>query len=131
MENTCIYCDGEFTNLNGYLVCNTCEIVYFSKNISPKQKRELIKKHLNNIQGKLKKHQTNLHTIDQKYVLKENLTEIEKEIYKNLSEFQSIRVELEMYIKGQSDLCKKQEQHLLYRLLVLSEWLSKHFESDV
>lgn len=127
----CKFCGKTAKLFKGIYVCDECRTVAFSKNISPKQKRELIKKYLNNIQKKLKKHQPNLHTIDQKYVLKENLTEIEKEIYENLSEFQSIRVELEMYIKSQSDLCKKREQHLLYRLLVLSEWLSKHFESDV
>lgn len=71
-----------------------------------------------------------LHDIEQKYILNKDLTPNEQEIRKNIAEFQAIRLELEMYINNVSQLCEKNERSLLYKLIILSEWLSKYFGRD-
>ena len=71
-----------------------------------------------------------LHSIEQRHINGEELTAKELEIRDNISEFQSIRSDLETYIKNDFQLSEKNARHLLYRLLVLSKWLSNYFRRD-
>lgn len=131
MKNTCIYCDGTITALNGYLVCDSCKTVCFSKDISDSEKKKLIKNYVISIQTGLEKHREFLHELEQKYINGVLLTAEEQMIRNNLLEFQDIRTELEIYLNNDSGtLNKKHIKSLLYRLLVISEWLSATFRRD-
>lgn len=123
----CKFCEMPTEMVEGVYVCNECCTVSFSKDIGLDQKQQLIMEYLNNIQKQLLEQQDYLHTIEQKHVLGEELFEIREKI----TEFQSLRLELEAHIKSNSQLKEKNERNLLYRLLILSKWLSKYFRRDV
>lgn len=127
----CKFCEMPTEIVEGVYVCNKCCTVSFSKDIGLDQKQQLIIEYLNNIQKQLLEQQDYLHIIEQKHVLGEELSETEFEIRKKITEFQSVRLELEAYIKSNSQLKEKNERNLLYRLLILSIWLSKYFRRDV
>jgi hypothetical protein len=68
-----------------------------------------------------------LYEIEQKYLSKKELQSNEEEIRTNMLEFQSIRSELELYVNTHSRLSSRRERELLYKLLTLSNWLTKYF----
>ena len=126
----CKFCEKPTIASGEFQLCNECHTVSFSKDITLEEKKYLILDYLNKIQCKVLEQQNFLHDIEQKYILNKALTPDEQEIRKNMAEFQTIRLELEMYINNGSQLCEKNERNLLYRLLILSEWLSKYFGRD-
>lgn len=126
----CKFCEKSTIVSGKFWLCNECHTVSFFKDITLEEKKRLILDYLNNIQCKVLEQQNFLHDIEQKYILNKDLTPNEQEIRKNIVEFQAIRLELEMYINNGSQLCEKNERSLLYRLLILSEWLSKYFGRD-
>lgn len=126
----CKFCEKSTIVSGKFRLCNECHTVSFFKDIKLEEKKRLILDYLNNIQCKVLEQQNFLHDIEQKYILNKDLTPNEQEIRKNIAEFQAIRLELEMYINNGSQLCEKNERSLLYRLLILSEWLSKYFGRD-
>lgn len=126
----CKFCEKPTVKLGEFQVCNECYTVSFLKEITLVEKKHLILDYLNKFQCKALEQQDFLHDIEQKYILNKDLTPDEQEIRKNMAEFQAIRLELETYIKNGSQLCEKNERNLLYRLLILSEWLSKYFGRD-
>ena len=126
----CKFCGKATKLLKGIYVCDECCTVSFSKNIELGQKQKLIIEYLNDIQTKVLEQKDYLHLIEQRYILGEELTE-ELEIRDKISEFQSIRLDLETYIKNDFQLSEKNGKHLLYRLLILSEWLTKYFRRDI
>lgn len=131
MEKTCVFCDGVINILNGYFVCDSCKTVYFSKNITDLEKKTLIKNYLSSIQDDLVKHREYLYGLEQKYINGVSLTVEEEIILNNLLEFRDIRIELEMYLSINSGtLNKKHIKCLLYRLLIISEWLSATFRRN-
>lgn len=131
MEKNCIFCDGTITDLNGYVVCDFCKTVCFSKDISDSEKKKLIKNYFIFIQTGLEKHREFLHNLEQKYINGVLLTAKEQMIRNNLLEYQDIRTELEIYLTNDSGtLNKKHIKSLLYRLLKISEWLSATFGRD-
>lgn len=126
----CKFCGKETKLLKGVYVCDECSTVSFSKDIEIKQKQKLITEYLNDIQEKVLEQKGYLHSIEQRHINGEKLTAEELEIRDNIYEFQSIRLDLETYIKNGFNLREKNCRHLLYRLLVLSEWLSNYFRRD-
>lgn len=126
----CKFCGKETKLLKGVYVCDECSTVSFSKDIELKQKQKLITEYLNDIQEKVLEQKDYLHSIEQRHINGEELTAKELEIRDNISEFQSIRSDLETYIKNDFQLSEKNARHLLYRLLVLSKWLSNYFRRD-
>ena len=126
----CKFCGKETKLLKGVYVCYECSTVSFSKDIELKQKQKLITEYLNDIQEKVLEQKDYLHSIEQRHINGEKLTAEELEIRDKIYEFQSIRLDLETYIKNGFNLREKNCRHLLYRLLVLSEWLSNYFRRD-
>ena len=126
----CKFCEKQTVEADGFWVCNECHTVSFLKDITAEERKNFVLDYLKNIQYKVLKQQDFLHAIEQKCILKEKLTPTEQEIRKNIDEFQSIRLELETYINNGSELYQKNERNLLYRLLILSEWLSKYFRRN-
>lgn len=126
----CKFCGKEAKLLKGVYVCDECSTVSFSKDIELKQKQKLITEYLNDIQEKVLEQKDYLHSIEQRHINGEKLTAEELEIRDNIYAFQSIRLDLETYIKNGFNLREKNCRHLLYRLLVLSEWLSNYFRRD-
>ena len=126
----CKFCGKETKLLKGVYVCDECSTVSFSKDIELKQKQKLITEYLNDIQEKVLEQKDYLHSIEQRHINGEKLTAEELEIRDNIYEFQSIRLDLETYIKNGFNLREKTCRNLLYRLLVLSEWLSNYFRRD-
>lgn len=125
----CKFCERPTEMMEGIYVCNECCTVSFSKNIKLEQKQKLIEEYLNDIQKKILEQQDYLYTIGEKYNLGEKLSVTEFEIFEKLTEFQSVQLDWEIYINSNSHLNEKDERKLLYRLLVLSKWLSKYFGS--
>ena len=123
----CKFCGKPTEMVEGIYVCNECCTVSFSKNIKLEQRQKLIEEYLNDIQKKILEQQDYLYTIAKKHNLGEELSVTEFEIFEKLNEFQSVRLDLEIYIKFNSHLNEIDERKLLYRLLVLSKWLSKYF----
>ena len=126
----CKFCGKETKLFKGFYICDECSTVSFSKDIEIKQKQKLITEYLNDIQEKVLEQKDYLHSIEQRHINGEKLTAEELEIRDNIYEFQSIRLDLETYIKNGFNLREKNCRHLLYRLLVLSEWLSNYFRRD-
>lgn len=127
----CTFCENELSIQSEFYVCNNCHTVCFSKNISLKDKCSLILEYLSDIQEKVIAQQAYLHDIEQKHILGDILTPDEKVIRTNMIEFQDIRLELNTRIKNGSHLNNDIERNLLYRLLILSEWLSEYFKEEV
>lgn len=126
----CKFCGKPTEVVDDVNVCNECCTVSFFKDIGLDQKQQLIMEYLNNVQKQLLEQQDYLHAIEQKHILGEKLSATELEIREKMIEFQSVRLELEAYIKINSHLNEKNERNLLYRLLILSKWLSKYFRRD-
>lgn len=126
----CMFCNKPAVKLGEYYVCDECQTVCFSKNIPLEEKYYLIRNFLSDIQCGVLKQQDILRDIEQEYISRGELTHEEFEIRNKVAEFQSLRLELEFLINNNSQLCEKSDRNLLYRLLVLSEWLSKNFKMD-
>ena len=126
----CMFCGKPTEVVDRVNVCNECCTVSFFKNIGLDQKQQLIMEYLNNIQKQLSEQQDYLHAIEQKHILGEELSATELEIHEKLTEFQSVRLELELCIKSNSQLKERSKRHLLYKLLMLSKWLLKYFRRD-
>ena len=123
----CIFCGKPTEMVEGIYVCNECCTVSFSQKNELEQRQKLVEEYLNNIQKKLLEQQDYLHTIVQKHTSGEELSITEHEIFEKLTEFHSVRLGLEIYINFNSHSNEIDERKLLYRLLVLSKWLSKYF----
>ena len=126
----CRFCGKPSTKHEGVNVCKDCETVCFFENVSINEKHQKITEYLVKTQSQVLEQQNYFHQIEQKYLLGEILLPLEQEIRTNLLEFQSIRGELEVYIRDGAALNSKNERQLLYRLLMLSKWLSKYFRRD-
>ena len=128
MDKPCIYCEGATDEFLNFIVCNSCKTVCFTKNITDEEKTSLIEGYIKSIQCGLLKQQDFLHKIEQKHINGEKLSDKENEIRVNLLEFHNIRMELNIYKTGNGNtLNKKNIKNLLYRLLMISEWLSTNF----
>lgn len=127
----CTFCENELSTQSGFNVCNNCHTVCFSKKSALENKYSLILKYLSDIQEKVIAQQAYLHDIEQKHILGDILTPDEKVIRTNMIEFQNIRLELNTRIEHGSHLNDKTERTLLYRLLILSKWLSEYFKEEV
>lgn len=123
----CKFCEKPTIMVGEFQICDECKTVGFYKKISQEEKKCLILDYLNEIQCKVIEQQDFLHDIEQKYILNKDLTPAEQEIRKNMADFQSIRLQLEAHIQNNSQLRKKNERNLLFRLLILSEWFSMYF----
>ena len=126
----CRFCGNPSTKYEGVNVCKDCETVCFFENVSINEKHQKITEYLGEIQSRVLEQQDYFHRIEQKFLSGEILLPLEQEIRTNLLEFQSIRGELEVYIRDGSALNSKNDRQLLYRLLMLSKWLSKYFRRD-
>lgn len=124
----CKFCGKPLVEKREFHVCDECETVGFFKEVALAETRGLISDYLKNIQCKVMEQQDFLHKIEQKYISHKYLTPDEQEIRKNILEFQSIRIELEVHVRNTSLFREKYERNLLYRLLILSEWLSNYFK---
>lgn len=123
----CEFCEKPIKIMEGVYLCNECCAVSFFKNIELEQKQKLITDYLNDIQTKVLEQKDYLHTIEQKRISGGELSVKEFEIYEKMTEFQSVRLELETCIKNNYELKRKDERNWLYRLLILSKWFSKYF----
>ena len=131
MNKTCIYCEGALTKFKDYLICDKCKVVLFSKDISDDKKKSLINDYLTIVRADLLRKEELLHDIEQKYTLGETLTNDEKMIRNNLVQLNDIFTELDAAFKSNNTLNNKQIKGLLYRLLMISGWLSKNFGRNV
>ena len=131
MNKTCIYCDGTLPEFNGYIVCDKCKVVLFSNNILDDEKRCLIKDYLTTVRSDLSEKEEFLHAIEQKYIFGETLTKYEETVRNNLMEFNDVFTELDVALKSNDTVNNNHIKGLLYRLLMISEWLSKNFGRNV
>ena len=123
-----MFCERPADMLDGIYVCHECQTVCFSKDIEPEEKRHLVSTYLNDIQSKVTSQRDYLYDIENKRFQGNELTAAEAEIVENMLEFQMLRKELNEHIKNDSPLYDKHSRKLLYKLLILSNWLSKYFE---
>lgn len=126
----CEFCDSPSERYEDIYICKACETVCFFTDCPLDEKHRKVKTYLGEIQSQILEQQEYLHQIEQKRILQVTLSNLEEEICEKMSEFHSICMELEKLIKDGSKLCTKSDRQLLYRLLMMSKWLSGGREDD-
>lgn len=124
----CLFCGKPIEKKGQYFVCNDCKTVSFYAETDSETNRRRISGYLDRVQSAVIKKQDYLHEIEQKYLNGLYLTDNEKMIVKNLTEFQSIRSELSVRILGEISRENRDIKELLYRLLSISDWLESFLE---
>lgn len=126
MSDICISCEEKCTAFGNLSLCHNCKIVYYTQNTT--NRKELILNYLTKVQEKVLEQREDLYRIAQKEILGENFTSEEKVINDNMKEFQIIRKSLNNYLKENISLSTPEIRTLLYRLVMLSDWLATYFE---
>lgn len=123
VEKTCRFCGSPVTERGQYYICTNCESVCFTGSVDNKAIKEMITQHLAEVQDMLDKRGHCLHNVAQKSI-DGKLAKSEEEIYTKLSLFTSIRKELSTYLSDDITLSDPHIHQLLYKLLIISEWIS-------
>ncbi len=128
MTRSCMECQEELKELKGYYICDRCKIVHFANNTSPNEKEKRIKDYIATIQKAIREKADEYHDLEQRHTVGKILTEDEDIVRKNLWKFNDIRTELELLLNQNDSLKNNRVRELLYRLLMISDWLETTFE---
>ena len=121
----CQFCDNPIEKFHGYSICKKCETVLFEET-STDECIKLINDYFELVNNKLLDEQTYLHSIEQKYEYKIELSEDKQVLITQLREYHDIRILFECYTKSGSNLNSKNVRKLIYRLLKFSVWFSNY-----
>lgn len=128
MSIKCGICDGVLQDYRGYYICPHCKAMHYVKGIHSNESVAMIKNYLNSVQKEIIKRDDEFYNLEQKYIDGSSLTESERLTRTNLINFHAIRIEIEAFLEQGASLKDDRIRGLLYRLLMLSEWLSATFE---
>ncbi len=126
----CVFCDSPLESIQGYQICRKCQMVVLDNSFKNEEIICRVRTYLIDIQHKLQTKRNDLYRIEQKYISKEELSQDEITIREKLTEFRSLKNELEFLLGNGSQLNKKSERQLLYKLLMLSSWLTDYMNED-
>lgn len=129
MNDICISCEEKCTAFGNLSLCHNCKIVCYTQNTT--NRKDLIFNYLTKVQEKVLEEREDLYRIAQKEILGENFTSEEKVINDNIKEFQDIRKSLNTYLKENISLDDSEIRTLLYRLVILSDWLAAYFKLEI
>ena len=124
----CVCSKERLTTKNGYTICEEHKVVHFLGCCSNDEKKKKITDYLNTVQSAVMSRASEYYEIEKKYINKRELSEDEKSIRKHLVKFRDIRIELSVLLNEYDEFNDKRVKHLLYRLLMISEWLNETFE---
>lgn len=145
-KNLYCCCNQELTQEGKYFVCKRCKTVAFIKDSPFEEICISFNQYLDDIQKKISTKQDFLYDLEQRHMLNQELTAEEQEIRDKVTEFQNIYRDLKHETRevcganiegpcqnpkprfcGKSDSVMTRIEMLLYRLLMISDWLNEKF----
>lgn len=127
-KNVCRFCGGNLTMHKEYYVCEKCKTVSFIDRITDSNEIwDKILRYIAAADMARAKKQELLHSICQKSINHEPLSEEEKSLKKFAIEYADTTLAIKFLAERNTHLSNKNLRELLYKLLLLSENINEYF----
>ncbi len=117
----CLFCGSNVDEIKGYIVCKNCKILYLTKGINTNAIKKSVSEYLKTIQDKINLHSEEYHDLEQRFTLKQPLTENELKLRNCLNTFKDIKIEWEFILSNNISLSDELVRKMLYKLLVITD----------